>query len=335
MGRRRHRSVLAVAIAGCLASAAACTGDDPVFATNADVDGGMAAADTGTTTGEAAVGSETGSLVDSGTPSCFRAPFTNVALSPLSRPGADNVAITFTADENTVYASATSLDAGTHIDIFTAQRPAGGTFPALVPFTLLDTDLSEDYAVAVNGASTELVFTSSRPPAQNMGLYFVTRGSAGAQFMVGPQLVQGLDTADQELRPFFAGGDLYFSRGTTTSATLMRAHESGTPGTFDVPVPVLPAAARGPVDLDVVLSEDRLVMYFGSSRGASFDIWMSTRAHEADDFGMPIKLTDPGLNTANKDRPAWLSPDGCRMYIITDREHAGRSDIWLATRTPL
>jgi len=36
------------------------------------------------------------------------------------------------------------------------------------------------------------------------------------------------------------------------------------------------------------------------------------------------------VNSAGDDGPSWLSPDGCRMYISSDR--AGTNDVFVAQR---
>ena len=89
-----------------------------------------------------------------------------------------------------------------------------------------------------------------------------------------------------------------------------------------------------------VPSPDGLSLYFTSTRApdggiADFDIWVATRTSLATDFGDPTRLEGP--NGPNAESPNWISPDGCRLYFQSDREHPGAfssPDAFLATREP-
>ena len=89
-----------------------------------------------------------------------------------------------------------------------------------------------------------------------------------------------------------------------------------------------PATETGPVP-----TADGLVLYFGSSRddpaATHLDVWMATRPTKDAPFGTPTKLD--ALNTAEDDWPTWLSPDGCRLYLSTNR--SGSYDVYVAQRT--
>jgi hypothetical protein len=328
--RVRRLPLLVVATASCLAvHVAACTGDDPVFAE--DVDG---AAPDGQTTLDAtnddsSISSADGA-VDAGPPSCFRAPFSTVAPQPeLSRAG-DDISISFSPDELTVYVASTN-DGGPK-DIYSATRQPGGTFPTLTPYALLNTT-TDDFGVTVNGSNTVLVFSSPRAPAVKTGLFFLKRSTSSMPFTGSPALVTSLDSSEDDSLPSFANGELYFSRGMTPLFRIMRATQAG-PGTFGDAGEVTELGKSGTSSLGVVLSGDGLIVYFGSDREGSFDIWTASRAKDTDPFGAVRKLDDPGLNTAALELPSWMSSDGCRLYFISNRMSGVNSDVWLATRTP-
>jgi sarcosine oxidase delta subunit len=47
-------------------------------------------------------------------------------------------------------------------------------------------------------------------------------------------------------------------------------------------------------------------------------------------FGPPEPVDE--LNTNGVDHATWLSPDGCRIYMRSDRN--GTDDVFVATRSP-
>jgi len=55
-------------------------------------------------------------------------------------------------------------------------------------------------------------------------------------------------------------------------------------------------------------------IYFGrDTLTTDFDIWTASRPGPTGKFDTPVPVTE--LNTAISDRPAWISADGCRLYI--------------------
>jgi hypothetical protein len=99
-----------------------------------------------------------------------------------------------------------------------------------------------------------------------------------------------------------------------------------------------PRISMGPVLAQMVfgiISPDDLELYFMSNRGGGmggYDIWVSTRPTPNDPWGPPVNL-DPTINTASLDCPAWISPDGLILFIITDRPGGfGGYDTWMARR---
>lgn len=91
-------------------------------------------------------------------------------------------------------------------------------------------------------------------------------------------------------------------------------------------------------ELAPVLSEDELRIYFASDRPAvgtrgRLDVWTASRATR-DDAWSDIKLVEE-LNTTDTEVPTWLSPDGCRLLVMSDRRSGPESnDVYLATKPP-
>src|SRR5262249_12794184 len=83
------------------------------------------------------------------------------------------------------------------------------------------------------------------------------------------------------------------------------------------------------------LSPDGLTLWFSSSRAdvkaaGGMDVWMSTRTTPTSPFSPPTIVQE--LNSAGDDTVTWLSHDGCRLYMTSNR--SGNYDILMAVRSP-
>src|SRR5262249_48728678 len=109
-------------------------------------------------------------------------------------------------------------------------------------------------------------------------------------------------------------GDLYFSSDRTTgTAAVYVAAKDGTG--FKDPTKV---EELGVAD-DPRLTRDALRIYFSRRTGGSgpSDIFSATRTSPGAQFTNVEAL--PTLASAMDDRPGWVSEDGCRLYIFSNR----------------
>lgn len=86
------------------------------------------------------------------------------------------------------------------------------------------------------------------------------------------------------------------------------------------------------------ISADGLTLYFSSNRPGGygeFDLWMSTRATTADEWGEPVNLGEPVNGEFDEIFPC-ISPDGLELYFnewgAFRPEGYGEGDIWVARR---
>jgi len=113
------------------------------------------------------------------------------------------------------------------------------------------------------------------------------------------------------------GIEVWFSQETSTGRDLF--HSPATGDSFGPAVAATelndPSANEG----SAMLSADGLVILFGSTRAPSLgsDIWMATRTDASKPFSPPANVS--ALNSAYNEGPGWLSPDGCRIYLTSDR----------------
>lgn len=68
---------------------------------------------------------------------------------------------------------------------------------------------------------------------------------------------------------------------------------------------------------DGFLAEGGLALYFSSTRSGNSDLYVSRRASLKEPFGAPQALDD--FNTAAEERMPWLSPEGARLYFVSNR----------------
>ena len=180
---------------------------------------------------------------------------------------------------------------------------------------LLDPSFTSDGSV--------LVFRRSMPGDD---LYEATR-IAPDTFTAGTAIAS-LDTGATEVQPFLSGDVLVFSSSRSGGGDLYTSTRTGT--SFSAPSQITELATADD-EGDPVLSPDGRTLYFRSDRPAAqagYNIFVAARPTTADPFGAPDLV--PNVSSDADDGPSWISPDGCRLYISSDR--AGTNDIYVSTR---
>ena len=129
------------------------------------------------------------------------------------------------------------------------------------------------------------------------------------------------------LRPGGLGGmDMWMTRRSAVSAAWGEPANLGPPVNSEYD------------DVKPSISADGLTLYFGSNRPGGyggFDLWMSTRANIADDWGKPVNLGET-VNSEADEAFCYISPDGLELYFnefgVPRPGGYGESDIWVARR---
>lgn len=105
------------------------------------------------------------------------------------------------------------------------------------------------------------------------------------------------------------------------------------PGEFLAPSE-LPGLNTAGSEFGPAVTGDGLEVVFHSGRAGgmgSDDLWRATRADLASPFGPVVNVT--GINTAQAEGGAAVSPDGLTLYFSSNRSGGvGQDDIWRATR---
>ncbi len=81
-------------------------------------------------------------------------------------------------------------------------------------------------------------------------------------------------------------------------------------------------------EAEPTFSPDGLTLVFSSKRGGNWDLWLAERPTTDAEFGVPRLLA--GYATGASERAATISPDGQRIYFISDRVESGMQavDVW-------
>ncbi len=253
------------------------------------------------------------------------APFgTPVPIAELNDPTVDDGTLRLAPDELSGYFWSYR---GGNSDIYLATRPDRAS-----PFTVstvsgLNTAKNEvDPTVSSDG--TLLVFRHNGPSDQ---LWTATR-AAPAQF-ANPAVDAQLTSGAGDVEPFWqvGGQELYFSSKRSGDGDLYRSTYSGT---FSAPALVSELSVATSEEGDPVIAPDGLTIYFRSNRPSggpmAFNIWTASRTVASGAFDVPTLVAN--VNSDADEGPSWLSLDGCRLYLSSDR--AGTNDIYVATRGP-
>src|SRR5262249_10335069 len=81
-------------------------------------------------------------------------------------------------------------------------------------------------------------------------------------------------------------------------------------------------------------SPDEPAIYYASTKGGPFHMWLATRSSTSDHFGNPRLLDElTATNVPNgSDWPNYITPDACELYFTSER--SGVSDFYVAKRPP-
>jgi hypothetical protein len=244
-----------------------------------------------------------------------------VAIDSLNDPTGPDGTLRLLPDELSGYFW--SFRGGTQQQIFYATRPS-----LAAPFTVTP--------LVIQPGSTGDLDPTPHPSVPALLFRRLTGG--GDLFAVivnGPAVTGGamaltaLNTGSRQAQPFFPlGGDrLYFSSAPSGIAGDI-AEATFSNLTFSAPTWALQLANSD--EGDPVVTADGLTLYYRSDQAVTgaYDIYVTTRPAVGVPFAVGVPV--PSLNSAADDGPSWLSPNGCRLYLSSDRD--GTNDIYVATR---
>lgn len=341
MSSRYRHSLGAAVVLGAYAAAAGCVGDDPSVGPSADAGQETATSDGhpsnegGEADGHADSGSDPDA--DAGTDAACSAlaPFKTLQQVTSIDTTASEEGAWFSPDEKIAYITTRRPDSGAGgNDIFSASRlQRGDPFSAFTLMANINSTANDEIATVSRDGLT-IYLASDRPGLGSFDIYVATRATASADFGA-PSPVANVNGTSYDYPTWISpdGNTLYLeSARDNPKGALYRSARVG--GTFQPAVAVSELSSVSGESAGV-LSPDQLVIYFFSRRTGTGalgggDIWMATRGSTSDPFTSLAPLTS--INSDALDVPEWASPDGCRLYIRSQRSGSSSDDIWLAER---
>jgi hypothetical protein len=273
---------------------------------------------------------------EAGPPACNPAsPFGTPVLVAGLESTATEGGLRLTPDETTGFFWSTRAGGPGTTNLYVATRT--DRTAAFANVTLLSSInmAGNQYDPTVTADALTLAFGSDRASTDGTyDLFLATRATTADDFG-GVTPLSSLNTSSNDQQPFLLpdGSEIYFSSDRSGDSDIYRAF-TASGGGFGTPSAVTEINTAGIADEHPVVSADDLTIFFSSTRAGglgNIDVWTATRANTASPFGA---LTDvQPVNTTSKDIPDWISPDGCRLYLHSDRD-GGSPHEYVATRSP-
>ncbi|MEJ7597523.1 MAG: hypothetical protein WKG01_06395 [Kofleriaceae bacterium] len=237
---------------------------------------------------------------------------------------ADEMRFTITLDELTGFVSDVDLSVPAATILTTQRRSPTARFsnPSGLDTTVLNKATGNEGGPSPLASGSQFYFHRQAGP--NVAVYLATRGfndefSAGTQVTVdgGPLLDALSSTISADGMTLYWLDATGFKLHSATRGATATAFTGGT------------AASTMALGFAAVLSADELTLYYANSNGE--DVLAATRASKSEMFatGSPV----PGVNSPQNDHPTHVTPDGCVLYLVSNRPGGvGGRDIWEARR---
>jgi hypothetical protein len=274
--------------------------------------------------------------VDAAPPLCNpTSPFGTPVLVAGLESSATEGGLRMTPDETTGFFWSTRSGGPGTVNLYLATRPdRAAAFQTVTLLSSVDVAGSQ-YDPSVTADALTLAFGSDRASSDGtFDLFLATRATTSNDFS-GVTAIADLNTSSDDQQPSVLpdGSEIYFASNRSGDSDIYRAR-SKPGGGFDVPTAVTELNVVGFADEHPAMSADDLTIFFSSTRPGglgNIDVWVATRTSATAPFGTP---TDVGpVNTASKDIPDWISPDGCRLYLHSD-SNGGSPHEYVARRSP-
>jgi len=310
--------------------------------------GGAGAGGGATGSGGSTLDAGTGGAVDAGNDAPAAAcdltqPFGTPALVTSLNTGFQEIDVWLTDDSRTALIASNRTDIGGlgSYDIYIASRPGPtGDFGAMTALANVNS-ASSDRRPVLSPNRLTLFFSSNRPIGDGgtgTNIFVVTRPNALADFGTPGPLAGANSAATDYPDSLTSDGTLLYLDSTVGANRDIYVRDLTT---SNPPTPVAELNSSS-AEAFAVISSDGRTIYFATTRplpGAvgdaavktDLDVWVARRAGAAGTFSNLAPVTE--LNTTSEDAPSWLSPDGCTIYLSSDRSApAGDRHIWAASK---
>jgi hypothetical protein len=202
--------------------------------------------------------------------------------------------------------------------------------PAVLPLTT--SNLSFMPSITRDGLT--LFWSEVADTNRGMDVFIATRPTVGTAQFTNP-ISTGIASNVEEQDPIVTGdgNEMFFASDLANPGgdkrQLFRANRDNL-GEFKNPQAVTELNSDG-TEQGVAVSRDGLTIFFGSTRtggAGKLDVWTAHRSSRSEKFGAATVLT--AVNSPLIDWPTFISADGCRLYLGSERGGAG--DLYVATK---
>ena len=299
--------------------------------------GGGGAGRAGGGMGGAGAGGAAGNGTGGAAPACDLAqPFGAPVMAPGLNSAADDYAVSVSGDGLSAIVASNRTDFGGagNYDLYQATRTsATAAFGSFVLMPNLNSS-GADTKPALTPDGLQLFFSSDRPGAgTGYDIYLATRPNLQAAFGA-TALVTAVSSTVADLVGSVTpdGRQLYFDRTTAANGRDIYVQDLAS-----IQPPTLVSELNSKYDEGhAVLSGDLLTVYWASTRASltsddgsqEANVLVAHRTTPTGPFSGLAAVTE--LNTTSAEFPTYLSPDGCTIYIDSNR--SGRQHLWVASK---
>jgi hypothetical protein len=251
---------------------------------------------------------------------------TPIAVAELNTTEEDIVS-DLSPDELTIYIGTNHGVTGVHL-FYSTRTSRTARWGPLV--SLLPTGAYDDWSIGVSADGLTGILTSTRTGAQD-DLYVVSRANTFSIFGSATPASAVNTSADEQTPKLSADSKtLFFDRTVGGNRELYMAPANG--GSLGAPNAISELNTSA-LEAAAVPTADGLSLFFLSTRDPTpdGDIYVAHRPSVGARYDAPTRV--PGVNGPGIDAPAWISPDGCTLYLSSTGA-AGHYDIYVA-RKPL
>lgn len=262
-----------------------------------------------------------------------------VALTSVNTAEEDGAA-RLSEDELTIYIDGVRSAVSPSFGIFYAERTSlTDSFGPLKQFPSLDNsiDTSDDeYSPNVTADGLTLMFERKNLATSNSDIFTATRATKNDPFG-HVSSVANLNTPDYEANVFVRGDtkQLWHVRKPNPNLNNIDIALATLNPTTGYVIATVDSVNTGSYDGSPVISKNGLALYFASGRPSGGplgnNIWVATRATPTAPFNAAVLVAN--VNSDSGEYPGFISGDGCRLYLVSDRPSGqGGQDIYVATR---
>jgi hypothetical protein len=296
---------------------------------------------------------DSGAVTDAGTTADTAPPCNTIMTWP--SPGAvtgvdtpsNELSATATADVLTMFFTRAG---GGGVSVYQATREAGTDFANPVVLNDIATSYFGGMVPSVTGDGLTMYLAYKTYPDGGLDLfqpeagadaggigfdiYRYKRASATDPF-TGPERVTELASPFNDLQPAISsdGHIIVFSSDRDTDGGVSHLYQATLNGTtFGAPTQITGLFTDSTVaESYPALNAANTELYFSANPAGGFgDIYLATRATPSSNFGTAQAVSTVNSNT--DDRPAFITPDECKMYLVSNHTPGGDYNIFLSKK---